>query len=115
MNIEAVSHELLDLNLSTHFIEQSLTTISLWNKEKDRVLQKARGSYAPYRVQNRTGRPILLWSGNSTIYNTESQALRVETGKSADWRFDDWQTARQVSFDVRSSSCANDVIACTNN
>lgn len=98
----AASHELLDINISTNFIEQLLMAASQWSKEKESVLGKARGSYAPYLVQNRTGKSIMLWSGNSTIFNTEDQALRVANGKTADWRFDDWQTTRQVGM---KSSC----------
>jgi len=45
--------ERLDLNVSTTFAELAITTLRMWGKEGERVLQKARGSYAPYRIRDR--------------------------------------------------------------
>ncbi len=63
------------------------------------MLQKARGSYAPYRIWNRTGYPLFIWSdteGQGNIRETNSK--QIANGKTIDWRFDDWRTMREVSL-----------------
>lgn len=91
------SRERLDLNISTTFTELAITTVNLLGK-KDQVLSKARGSYAPYRIQNRTGSPILIWSdtdGNGTA--DDAATVKVSNDETVDWRFDDWKTMREVN------------------
>jgi vacuolar protein sorting-associated protein 13A/C len=91
------ARERLDINLSTTFAELALTTMRMWGKEGERVLQKARGSYAPYRIRNRTGSSIFIWSdldGSSKIA-TEG-VVQIANFQTLDWRFDDWKTLREV-------------------
>lgn len=81
----------LDLNISTTLIELATASIKMLGKEGEGVLQKARGSYAPYRIQNRTGSLLSLWSDD------EVNAVKVDHNRTIDWRFDDWKTTREVS------------------
>ena len=89
------SSEQLDMNLSSSFVELTLSTLTLWDKEGKKVLQKARGSYAPYRLVNRTGTTIQVWSD---VSGKKGEAKRLINGEDADWRFDDWKTTREVRF-----------------
>jgi vacuolar protein sorting-associated protein 13A/C len=69
----------------------------MWSREGERVLQKARGSYAPYRIRNRTGSSIFIWSdldGSSNI--TTEGVVQIANSQTLDWRFDDWKTMREV-------------------
>jgi vacuolar protein sorting-associated protein 13A/C len=91
------SRERLDLNISTTFTELAITTMNMLGKEKEQVLSKARGSYAPYRIQNRTGSPILIWSDTDGSGNAnDPAAVKVAHDEIVDWRFDDWRTMREV-------------------
>lgn len=88
----------MDLNISTTFIELALATYNVLGKEVERVLGKARGSYAPYRIHNRTGLPVNVWSDVDGSVNTADAIMtELQDGKSIDWRFDDWRTMREVS------------------
>ncbi|KAH7930968.1 vacuolar protein sorting-associated protein 13 [Leucogyrophana mollusca] len=88
------ARERLDLNVSTTFAELAITTVGMWGKEG--VLQKARGSYAPYRIRNRTGSPVFVWSDDDTNRNAkDSSTVKVANDQTVDWRFDDWKTMRE--------------------
>ena len=92
------SSDLLDLNLTSSFIELAIATANVWSKEGDSVLQKARGSYAPYKIVNRTGGAIYVWSdSNSSDDSKSSQSTKIEHGSSIEWRFEDWRKMRDVS------------------
>lgn len=70
----------------------------MWGKEGERVLQKARGSYAPYRIRNRTGSPIFIWSDVDGSANAKDGAsVKIANDETVDWRFDDWKTMREVT------------------
>lgn len=97
MSMTLSARERLNLNLSTTFAELATTTLNMWGKEGERVLQKARGSYAPYRIRNRTGSPIFIWSdvdGSSDAKG--AAAIKVAHDEIVDWRFDDWKSMREV-------------------
>ena len=91
------ARERLDLNLSTTFVELAITTLSIWNKG-EHILQKARGTYAPYRIRNQTGAPIFVWSDTDSSANTKNiDSIKILHDQTIDWRFDDWKTMREVS------------------
>lgn len=92
------ARERLDLNLTTTFVELALTAVNLLGKADENVLEKARGSYAPYRIRNRTGSSIYVWSDLDGSSNTKDAASQqILNDKTIDWRFDDWKTMREVS------------------
>ena len=99
ISVTLKSSEQLDMNLSSGFAELVISTLNVWNKEGKKVLQKARGSYAPYRIVNRTGSTILVWSDSS---KGQEDAKRLLNGNETDWRFDDWKTAREVGTALHS-------------
>ncbi|TFY54315.1 hypothetical protein EVJ58_g8935 [Rhodofomes roseus] len=96
LTLNVSARERLDVNITTTFIELALATIKLLGQEGDDVLRKARGSYAPYRIYNRTGSSIFVWSdldGSSQLKDTTSK--QIANGRTIDWRFDDWKTIRE--------------------
>jgi len=97
LDINLSARERLDLNISTTFIELAITTLNEWSQESGEVvLQKARGTYAPYRIRNQTGAPILVWSDIDSTANTKDvEATKILNEHSIDWRFDDWKTMRE--------------------
>ena len=93
------ARERLNVNISTTFVELAIATMNLLGKEVVAEVRPVRGSNAPYKICNRTGSTILIWSdfdGSTGFKDTESREL--SNGKSADWRFDDWRTIREVSL-----------------
>ncbi|KAK7468899.1 Vacuolar protein sorting-associated protein 13 [Stygiomarasmius scandens] len=93
LNIQLSARERLDLNLSTTFAELAITTAKMWTQEGEDILQKARGSYAPYRIQNRTGSPIFIWAAED--HTSEGTGTQILSEQTIDWRFDDWKTMRE--------------------
>ncbi|KZT65144.1 vacuolar protein sorting-associated protein 13 [Daedalea quercina L-15889] len=96
LTLNVSARERLDINITATFVEIALATVRLLGQEGDNVLRKARGSYAPYRIHNRTGSSIFIWSdldGSSQLKDTNSK--QIANGKTIDWRFDDWKTIRE--------------------
>jgi vacuolar protein sorting-associated protein 13A/C len=97
LKVTLSSRERLDLNISTTFTELAITTMKMLGKEGEQVLSKARGSYAPYRIQNCTGSPISIWSDTDGSSNAnDPAAVKIANDQTVDWRFDDWKTMREV-------------------
>ncbi|KAI0308206.1 hypothetical protein B0F90DRAFT_1833497 [Multifurca ochricompacta] len=98
LTTKVTSNERLNVNLSTAFIELALETLNSLSRESEHehVLQKARGSRAPYRIRNLTGTTLRLWPdvGNAGG-ERRSNATMVNDGQTIDWRFDDWRTMRE--------------------
>lgn len=94
--ISLTARDRLDLNISTAFVELVLASMKMLGKEGEGVLQRARGSYAPYRIRNRTGFPLFVWPDEgANVSLTEASAVKVSHNQSVDWRFDDWKTMRE--------------------
>ncbi|KAI0669883.1 vacuolar protein sorting-associated protein 13 [Trametes maxima] len=105
MKMSINANHRLDVNVTMTFVELALATSKMLGAEGERVLQKARGSYAPYRIWNRTGYPLFIWSDTDGGHNAnETSSKQVANGKTIDWRFDDWKTMREhVSSSGRNS------------
>ncbi|KAJ3842350.1 vacuolar protein sorting-associated protein 13 [Lentinula raphanica] len=96
LNINLSARERLDLNLSTTFAELAMTTMNMWSQEGEHILRKARGSYAPYRIRNRTGYPVFIWTDDDGSSNTkDATGVQLSHDQTIDWRFDDWKTMRE--------------------
>ncbi|XP_006454344.1 hypothetical protein AGABI2DRAFT_114096 [Agaricus bisporus var. bisporus H97] len=101
LNFGLSARDRLDINLTSNFAEVATTTLNMWSKEGMSVLQKARGTYAPYRIRNKTGTSILVWSeGDAGIHAPETEAMPVHNNRTIDWRFDDWRTTREIHTSV---------------
>ena len=94
MIVKMASFERLNVNVTTILVELVLATAKMIGEEEERVLKSARGSYAPYRIWNRTGASICIWND----VDGDTNAKQITHGKTMDWRFDDWKTMREVSF-----------------
>ncbi|KAG6890404.1 hypothetical protein C0995_008758 [Termitomyces sp. Mi166 len=95
-SIALSARERLDVNLSTTFAELVTTSMKLWGIEGDHSLQKPRGTYAPYRIRNRTGSAILVWSDmDNSLGSKDPGVLKIPNDQIVDWRFDDWKTMRE--------------------
>ncbi|KAI0068196.1 hypothetical protein BV25DRAFT_1793389 [Artomyces pyxidatus] len=98
------AREKLNLNLSTNFIELAVDMLNVWNTEGERVIEKARGSNAPYRIRNCTGTVLYIWSdADGSPAKKDSTAVKIDDGEVIDWRFDDWRTMREHTSSGESS------------
>ncbi|KAF8078623.1 vacuolar protein sorting-associated protein 13, partial [Lyophyllum atratum] len=96
INVTLSARERLDVNLSTMFAELATTTLQMWGKEGEHALQKSRGAYAPYRIRNRTGSAIMVWSDiDSTLGTKDTASVKILHDQTVEWRFDDWKTMRE--------------------
>ncbi|KAF7339474.1 hypothetical protein MSAN_02161700 [Mycena sanguinolenta] len=96
MHLTLSSRERLDLNMTATFAELAITTLNTWAKQGEYVLQKARGSYAPYRISNRTGSPVFIWPDvDGSTSAKDVAAVKIPNDETVDWRFDDWKTMRE--------------------
>ncbi|TCD71537.1 hypothetical protein EIP91_008918 [Steccherinum ochraceum] len=90
------AREHLNVNISTTFVELAIATANLIGKEGEQTSKAIRGSNAPYRICNRTGSTITIWSDLDASANTkDAGSTQVATGRTVDWRFDDWRTMRE--------------------
>ncbi|QRV76706.1 vacuolar protein sorting-associated protein 13 [Ceratobasidium sp. AG-Ba] len=91
------SKERLDLNVTSAFVELAINTMMVWQQKGDQVLQRARGGDAPYRIRNRTGDVIHVWSDQeaSNKSGKTPQSIKIGNDESVEWRFDDWKTLRE--------------------
>ncbi|KAG8691548.1 hypothetical protein FRC11_001538 [Ceratobasidium sp. 423] len=98
------SKERLDLNLTSAFVELAINTAMVWQQKGDQVLQRARGGDAPYRIHNRTGDVIHVWSDQdpSSKHGKAPQSIKISDGEIVDWRFDDWKAMREHVSTTRS-------------
>ena len=96
MAMKISARERFDLNLNTTFAELAMTTARMLGRESERMSQKARGSYAPYRIHNRVGRTITITSDSDDGNAKARDEMELAHDKSVDWRFDDWKTMREV-------------------
>ncbi|KAG1854132.1 hypothetical protein C8R48DRAFT_610293, partial [Suillus tomentosus] len=82
----------------TAFVELAVTSANVWGKDGQVLLQKARGSFAPYRIRNRTGSPLFVWSDDDASRDSkDTSAIKVTNDQTIDWRFDDWKTMLEAS------------------
>ncbi|KAF8591826.1 vacuolar protein sorting-associated protein 13 [Ramaria rubella] len=98
------SKKRLDVNISMTFVELLLSMLDVWSKESDRVLRKARGGDAPYRIRNRTGSSVHVWSDVDGSTNKTPTTVKILSGEEIDWRFDDWKTLREHVFSTGNNS-----------
>ena len=99
MTLAVSAKERLNVNISTMFVELALAMVNTMSQEGERVLQGSRGSNSPYRIVNRTGYPVFIWSdidGHSGVKDVPS--TQINHGKTVEWRFDDWKTMREVRY-----------------
>lgn len=94
------SQDRLDINVTTALVEFAVATANVWSKDSERVLKKARGGDAPYRVINRTGTPLQIWSDSDDKARGANPQAKLSDGEETEWRFDDWKAMREVAIQL---------------
>lgn len=89
------SHERLEVNVSTTFVETALAAAAAWNQANLRPTKLTRGGVAPYRIRNQTGVNLQLWSSHN---GKQVDVTTLDNNQETDWRFDDWKSLREVRY-----------------
>jgi len=89
------SHERLEVDISTTFVETALAAVAAWNQENLRPAKLTRGGVAPYRIRNETGVDMQLWSSHN---GKQVDVTTLNNNQETDWRFDDWKSLREVCY-----------------
>jgi hypothetical protein len=89
------SHERLEVDISTTFVETALAAVAAWNQENLRAAKLTRGGVAPYRIRNQTGVDLQLWSSHD---GKQVGVTTLNNNQETDWRFDDWKSLREVCY-----------------
>ena len=87
------SHERLEVDISTTFVETALAAVATWNQQNLRPTKLTRGGVAPYRIRNQTGVDLELWSSHN---GKQVDVTALNNNQETDWRFDDWKSLREV-------------------
>jgi vacuolar protein sorting-associated protein 13A/C len=96
------SHERLEINISTTFVETALAAVAAWNQENLRPMKRARGGVAPYLIRNQTGADLQLWSSHE---EKDVDVTTLNNNQEKEWRFDDWKSLREVCYSRVSLHC----------
>ncbi|GES89872.1 vacuolar protein sorting-associated protein vps13 [Rhizophagus clarus] len=98
MVIDISSQRRLEINISHIFLETIFTTLSIVNHESEHVLSTSRGSRTPYKLRNRTGYNMHVWSISSDDA-IDTEIKKMDDEQDLNWRFDDWRKTREtISF-----------------
>ncbi|UZJ53507.1 hypothetical protein CBS101457_002827 [Exobasidium rhododendri] len=91
------SKKRLELNITTTLIETALTSAAMIEKEtKSGVINDIqRGHQAPFKIRNRTGYRISLWSQQEDGKVARHGAQHLDDGQDMPWRFGDWKLMRE--------------------
>ncbi|TIB10448.1 hypothetical protein E3P92_03204 [Wallemia ichthyophaga] len=90
MNIVMSSRRRLEINLTSSFIQTALLFYSLIGNNATRLLEKPRGSSAPFLLRNHTGYDMNVWPTHDA-----SNTLSLSNTSESPWRFEDLRTLRE--------------------
>ena len=97
------SRKRLEINLTSSFIQTVLLFNSLISNNATRLLEKPRGSKAPFLLKNKTGYDINIWATQDST-NYLNNSVNIKNNEEIPWRFDDLRTLREdVSASVHNS------------
>jgi vacuolar protein sorting-associated protein 13A/C len=92
--ISVLCRKKLEINVSHVLMETVINLMDAINKQSGVKVQSARREIrSPYVVRNQTGYPIIVWTDSGA--SPTPALVKVEDGKSIDWRFEDWRTLRE--------------------
>lgn len=83
----------LDINVSETMIETANNAVALVSKQGP--LTEELRHMAPFRIRNRTGYRLSVWSENEQQQGARHAARRVEDGRDMPWLFEDWKSLRE--------------------
>lgn len=83
--------------MTSAFIELAITSLTIWSKHGEQI-KTERGSDSPFRVRNRTGYSLLVWSdlGSGSKPKDAADVKRLEDDADIPWRFEDRKQMREV-------------------
>ncbi|WFD25298.1 Vacuolar protein sorting-associated protein 13 [Malassezia nana] len=83
----------LEINLAALMLETTTTMLSYLD-EDNRVREDKR-HLAPFRIRNRTGYTLSVWSESATANGGRHLPQHLENGHDMPWSFSDWRSIRE--------------------
>lgn len=94
--VSLTSKKRLEFNVTHSFIEIAWNSLILWQEQGEAIMKTSRGSNAPFLIRNRTGHTISFRTeSDGTNASSPTTSQRLEDGKDAPWRMDDWTAMRE--------------------
>ena len=88
----------LELNVSATMLETTHNVVKLL--DKDHNIREDMRHIAPFRIRNRTGYRISVWSEQKTSTGPRPTSHRIEDGAQIPWMFGDWKSLRENPLEV---------------
>ncbi|KAL1915167.1 uncharacterized protein VTP21DRAFT_7648 [Calcarisporiella thermophila] len=93
-NLEILSRDRLDINISHTLVETAFSAFMSWDKQKDVSPRSTRGPVVPYLIRNRTGCGMFVWS-NIHGNREDTHIENIPDEQDVPWKFDDWRVRRE--------------------
>ncbi|KAI3625696.1 hypothetical protein CBS9595_001057 [Malassezia furfur] len=88
----------LELNVSATMLETTHNVLQLL--DKDHNIREDMRHIAPFRIRNRTGYRISVWSEQKNSTGPRPTPHKIEDGAQIPWMFGDWKSLRENPLDV---------------
>ncbi|KAG5437684.1 hypothetical protein PCANB_000721 [Pneumocystis canis] len=84
----------LEIIITSNIITTITEMLLFLNQTQENILSKYQTFEAPYRIQNRTGYSVNLWSNSSKDTNSKKKIHKLKNGDTISWKFEDWRQMR---------------------
>lgn len=88
-----MSSQTLEINVAALMVETSMTSLAQLSAVE--VQRDEKRHIAPFRIRNRTGYRISLWSESTGSSTARPTSHRLDDGHDMPWSFSDWRSLRE--------------------
>ncbi|CCJ30884.1 unnamed protein product [Pneumocystis jirovecii] len=92
--VKSIHPEKLEIIITPNIITTIMEMLQFINQTQENILSKYQTFEAPYRIQNKTGYSINLWSNSSKDLNSRKKTYNLKDGDTIPWKFEDWRQMR---------------------
>ncbi|OLL22292.1 Vacuolar protein sorting-associated protein 13 [Neolecta irregularis DAH-3] len=98
-SVRVSSPKRLELTVTSKTIATAMTVMNYISQKPDDVLSKTRETDAPYKIRNRTGYPMQVWTSVSKHDDIPKHVKHLADGEDVPWQFEDWWKLRESAAD----------------
>ncbi|KAG4305942.1 hypothetical protein PORY_000852 [Pneumocystis oryctolagi] len=92
-SITLFSQKRLEIIITSNIITTITEMLQFLNQTQNNV-SKYQPFEAPYKIQNKTGYSINIWSNSSKDTNSKKKIYQLKNGDSIAWKFENWRQMR---------------------
>ncbi|KAG5513316.1 hypothetical protein PMAC_001379 [Pneumocystis sp. 'macacae'] len=93
-SISLSSYKRLEIIVTSNIITTIMEMLQFLNQTQENILSKYQTFEAPYRIQNKTGYSINLWSNSSKDLDSKKKIYKLKDGDTIPWKFENWRQMR---------------------